>query len=579
MGLLTVLLLAGVNDVSVVEVYGATVFSEKDIIEVSNIRKGKPFRMAVVRGGEIRIKGLYESKGYFMAVVTDSIIQTDKGMEVHLFIDEGPRARIVDIIPEGMEAIDSLSLQRILMRSVPRDLPAPYDEAIIASIEQSLYSLYQNSGFPLVEVISETDEVAPNLMAIRVKISEGPRVRVREVVVRGNSKVKTEIIEREIVIKAGRPYNFEEIAESQRRIYATGLFSSVEYSIDSLGPNDTLTVLYFTVREASPRYIDLGGGYHTPQELQAKAGIGHLNFWGRGQRVELSGEASWNFLWFSQDTVSSFPRRKVKLTYSEPYFLGFRLDATATGAYSYDIDLEYEDYTVTFLTRKYLGRIWSISPGVRWSYSKSIVTRPTATDRVVVNAFTQELMLDSRDNIFDPMSGAYGRFRLEEAGWILRGGADLIKSFVSLSTYSKLTKGGYLLAARVSLGQIEPYGRSSRVPYTERFTLGGDGTVRGYTRYSIGAYDPRGIKSGSAFLNANLELRKHLSKSWGFALFTDAGGLWKNLNAVDFSEVAVSCGLGIRYYLPIGPVRLDWARPVVNYSGWGIIHLGLGHMF
>ncbi len=579
MFIITSLLLAGVNDVSLVEVYGATVFSEREIIEISNIRKGKPFRMAVVRGGEIRIKGLYESKGYFMATVRDSVAQTDRGIEVHLFIDEGPRARIVDIIPEGMESIDSLSLQRILMKSVPRELPTPYDEAIIASMEQSLYSLYQNSGFPLVEVVSEVKEIAPNLMVVRVKISEGPRVRIREVVVRGNDKVRKEIIEREIVVKPGRLYSFEEIAESQRRIYATGLFYSVEYSLDSLGPNDSLTVLYFTVREASPRYIDLGGGYHTPQELQAKAALGHLNFWGKGQRVELSGEASWNFMWFRQDTIPEFPRRKVRLTYSEPYFLGFRLDATATGSYSYDIDLEYEDYTITFLTRKYLGRFWSVSPGVRWSYSRNISGRPLAAPRITVNAFTQEAMLDARDNIFDPTKGTYGRLRLEEAGWILRGDADLIKAFVSLSTYSKLTRGGYFLAARLSLGHIEPYGRSSSVPYTERFTLGGDGTVRGYTRYSIGAYDPRGIRSGSDFLNANLEIRKHLSPAWGFALFADAGGLWKNLKSVDLSEIAVSCGLGIRYYLPIGPVRLDWARPIINYSGWGIIHLGLGHMF
>jgi len=579
MGLLIALLLAGINDVSLVKVYGATVFSEKEIIEVSNIRKGKPLRKAAIRGAVIRIKGLYESKGYFRASVTDTVVHTARGMEVHLFIDEGPRAKIVDIIPEGMGSIDSLSLQRMLVRTVPKELPVPYDEAIIASIEQSLYSLYQNSGFPMVEVTSETEEVVPNLMLIRVRINEGPRVRVREVVVRGNEKVKTDIIEREITVKPGRFYSFSEIAESQRRIYATGLFSSVEYSIDSLGPNDTLVILYFTVREASPRYIDLGGGFHTPRELQAKAGIGHLNFWGRGQRIELSGEASWNFLWFTQDTVPSFPRRKLGLTYSEPYFLGFRLDATATGTYSYDVDLEYEDYTVTFLTRKYLGRLWSVSPGVKWSYSRNISGKPIAVPKVTVNAFTQEIMLDARDNIFDPTRGSYGRLRLEETGGILRGDADLIKVFVSFSVYSRLTKGGYLLATRVSLGHIEPYGRSSSVPHTERFTLGGDGTVRGYARYSIGAYDPREIRSGSAFLNANLELRKHLTNTWGFALFADAGGLWRSLNSVDLSETGLSCGLGIRYYLPIGPVRLDWARPVFNYSGWGIIHLGLGHMF
>ncbi|MEO0192070.1 MAG: BamA/TamA family outer membrane protein [candidate division WOR-3 bacterium] len=578
MALLT-LLLAGINDVSLIRVYGATVFSEKEILEASNLKKGKPYRKAAVLGAEIRIKGLYESKGYFTAIVTHSIVLTDKGVEIHLFINEGPRARLVDMIPEGMEAIDSLSLIRILMKNVPGELPVPYDEAIIAKVEQSLYSLYQNSGFPLVEIVSETREVAPNLISVRIRIHEGPRVRIREVVIQGNEGVKKSIIEREIAIRPGELYNLERIAESQRRIYATGLFSSVGYFLDSIGPADTMTVLYFTVEETSPRYLDIGGGYHTPEELQAKAGLGHLNLWGMGQRAEVSGEASWNFLWFIQDTIPEFPRRKLKLSYSEPYFLGFRLDATATGAYSYDVDLEYEDFTFSFLTRKYIGKFWSISPGLRWSYSKSISDKPVIMPRLTVNAFIQEVMLDARDNIFDPTRGSYGRLRLEETGWILRGDADLIKGFVSFATYSRLTKGGYFLASRVSLGYIEPYGRTSVVPSAERFTLGGDGTVRGYTRYSIGVYDPRLIRSGTVLFNMNFELRKHLTPTWGFALFADAGGLWKSLSSVDLNRMGISAGLGLRYYLPIGPIRLDWARPIVNYSGWGIVHLGLGHMF
>ena len=580
MNLVAFFLFSGLGDITAVRVHGATVFSEGQIVEVTNIREGKPFRIAMVRGGEVRIRTLYESRGYFRVSVKDSIVQTDKGIEIHLLIDEGPRAKLVDIVPEGARQIDSLSLLRILMKSVPADLPVYYDDEIIANVEKSLYSLYQNTGFPFVEITSTIEEISPNLISARVTIDEGPRVRIRDIVIRGNQRVREEIIAREIDIKPGDHYNFEKITEAQRRIYSTGLFSSVQYNLDTVGPQDTLAILYFTVTETSPRYLDVGGGFHTPLELQAKLSIGHLNLWGKGQRAEIGGESSWNF--------QGFPRRKLNFSYSEPYFLGFRLDATARVAYSYDVDLDYEELSATFLTRKYLGKYWSVSPGARWSYSREITADTVISSipsKITVNALTQELLLDSRDNIFDPFRGLYGRLYLEEAGWTLGGYEDHLKEFFSLSSYFKLSKGGYTLASRLSLGYILPYGRTAEIHPSERFTLGGDGTVRGYTRYSIGQFDPRRgegelvVRSGSKLYNLNLELRKHISTTWGFAIFTDLGGLWKNYRPVELSESAWSAGFGIRYYLPIGPIRLDWARPVLNYSGWGIIHIGLGHMF
>ncbi len=560
------LLLGAAIEVAAVEVVGARFYSPKEIKAVLNVKEGEPFRLVLLRGAEARLKALYLSKGFFDIKITDSIVYTDQGVLVFVKVNEGPRAKLVDIVPVGMERIDSLSLYRFLRRRVPPNLPVFYDDSIVAEVEEALYDLYQSHGFPFVEIHSERVRVGEELYLVRVHVREGPRIRIRQVLVAGYRTVKPDIIVREITVKPGELYNYRKIAESQRRIYSTGLFSQVDYRLDT---TDTLATLTFIVKEAKPRYLDLGAGYHTPFELQARVALGHYNLWGRGQRGELSAEGFWS--------TEGFPRRKLEARYSEPWFLGFRIDASALVGYELDRELASERVYVSGGLSKDLVRYWRGSVGLRWSRAVTVGV-PIGEPRVVVNAFYQGINLDSRDNIFDPTKGFYGRLYFEEGGGVLGGDADMVEAYLSLAGYSRLTKGGYLLAYRLVLGDQEPVGRTVNIPYSERYTLGGDGSVRGFTRYSIGRYDPRGVRSGTKLLNVNVELRKHLTRTWGFALFTDIGGLWNLWAQAKDDPPKASWGFGLRYFTPIGPIRADWAR-AFGASGWGMLHIGLGHMF
>ena len=60
----------------------------------------------------------------------------------------------------------------------------------------------------------------------------------------------------------------------------------------------------------------------------------------------------------------------------------------------------------------------------------------------------------------------------------------------------------------------------------------------------------------------SMELRNRIGKNFGLVLFYDVGNVYKTAYP-DFKEgVRQSVGLGIRYYTPIGPVRLDVAFPL-----------------
>ena len=59
-----------------------------------------------------------------------------------------------------------------------------------------------------------------------------------------------------------------------------------------------------------------------------------------------------------------------------------------------------------------------------------------------------------------------------------------------------------------------------------------------------------------------MELRNRIGKDFGLVFFYDVGNVYENY-IPDFKDgVRQDVGLGIRYYTPIGPIRLDAAVPL-----------------
>lgn len=73
---------------------------------------------------------------------------------------------------------------------------------------------------------------------------------------------------------------------------------------------------------------------------------------------------------------------------------------------------------------------------------------------------------------------------------------------------------------------------------------------------SDGAFFPRPT-GGTRTLEGNLEYRFAFAGRFQGVLFTDVGQVWSEGQDIDLGDLEVSPGLGVRYFSPIGPVRLD----------------------
>jgi translocation and assembly module TamA len=107
------------------------------------------------------------------------------------------------------------------------------------------------------------------------------------------------------------------------------------------------------------------------------------------------------------------------------------------------------------------------------------------------------------------------------------------------------------------------------LPPDQRFYAGGSGTIRGYRYQSVGPQFDDGNPIGGTAINAGqAEYRQRIGQSLGFVVFLDAGQVSQDVNPLD-STLRFGAGAGVRYYTPIGPIRLDIGVPI-NREGGGV---------
>ena len=141
--------------------------------------------------------------------------------------------------------------------------------------------------------------------------------------------------------------------------------------------------------------------------------------------------------------------------------------------------------------------------------------------------------------------------------------------------------GRSLLAMGLRVGWIIPVGDAADVPIDLRYFNGGGASVRSFAERALGPKDTTGNPLGGAFYTvANVEWDFPLTGALGGALFADAGNLAGD-STPGLEELRLGVGIGVRYLLPIGPMRLDYGynpSPRLGEAS-GAIHFSFGFAF
>jgi outer membrane protein insertion porin family len=171
-------------------------------------------------------------------------------------------------------------------------------------------------------------------------------------------------------------------------------------------------------------------------------------------------------------------------------------------------------------------------------------------------------------------------------GWIFDASASFSESLDGSASFTRFTGrystyfslGKSLLAFGARVGYLDAVQGTAGVPIDERFFNGGPTSVRSFYETELSPKDnnnhPIGGLARSIF---NVEYDIPIFGDLVGAAFMDAGGTGNT----PFDNFATAVGGGVRYNLPIGPVRVDYGvnpAPRKNQSQ-SVLSLSFGFAF
>lgn len=157
--------------------------------------------------------------------------------------------------------------------------------------------------------------------------------------------------------------------------------------------------------------------------------------------------------------------------------------------------------------------------------------------------------------------------------------AQFVKTDIDLRMYVPVRNRSRMVY-RIAAGIAKPLANLNVLPYEQSFFSGGPNSVRAWRARTLGpgGYNPgdnttRFDKIGDMLLEANIEYRFHVIRSFYGALFADAGNIWRltpdiNKPNGEFKvntfadQIAIGGGVGIRWDLTFFVLRLDLAMPL-----------------
>jgi outer membrane protein assembly factor BamA len=123
---------------------------------------------------------------------------------------------------------------------------------------------------------------------------------------------------------------------------------------------------------------------------------------------------------------------------------------------------------------------------------------------------------------------------------------------------------------------------ATAIPIDERFFNGGAESVRSFGERDLGPHDRKGHPLGGEFFTVfNIEYTFPIIGELQGALFTDAGNLLPTSEQPGLDDMRYAIGAGLRYKLPIGPIRLDYGVNPDPHSDedFGAFHFSFGFAF
>ena len=548
-------------------------------------KRGDPYNPETLEADLRRLRKYYFDRGYLSTSAKIRNVEEDREnntVTIEITIDEGPRTIVESVHIDG-DLPPALPPKQQLLNDLPLKPTNPLNKEDFDKSKATLLLQMQNAGYARAAVIPQTvvDDETHRANAT-FTLRAGDPTPFGKITVSGEKEVPEYVLRRELTVGEGDPYSVTALRDSEENLYTLPIIRAVTPRMRNLDVPTGPVNIDFEVIERKPRTVELALGASSLESFRYQARWTHRNIFGEAERLSMLAQ------------ISGI-RQELQAELFEPYVLSRRNSATHnvfivnnknidTDPFGimkslFDIVDPYPAYDfVTFggtsrlahdFSKKLVGAV-----GLELTASKFYNVDQNADPATIEGAednilFIQSAGLDwnDRDDDLNPTQGVLLRGGIEHSNTAVLSDVSFVKMLVEGRYYRPLIW-QTVLATRLKLGSIEPYGGATSVPGNVRFFSGGAGSVRGFANNRLGPLDLNGNPiGGNSLIEGSVELRFPITRKWGGAVFVDFGNVFASALTYRLPDLRYTGGAGVRYFTPVGPLRLDVAFVLDRQEG------------
>jgi len=525
----------------------------------------------------LRIRDFYMQNGYLDAKVDEPFVRVNFDhytADMSYQIEEGEpyTIRKVSILQTTNVIEDEKIREKISL-----EVGETFNIKTFREDSEKIKTLIADLSYAYVQVVPDLKKNKDDhTVEVVFKVTPGDKVKVRNVLISGNTRTLDRLIRRELYLGPGDMYSLTDLTDSRNALGRLGFFDGntiEEKRID----NHTMDLIV-QVKEAPTGNIQLGGGYGSYGGILISIGVNDRNVFGSGINVGVKAEKS-------QTTQSySFSISNPRLN-----------DSDFSGNFSiFHTSYDYNDYSVFTDGISFgVGHRFSrhISGYMGYGFSSNAYDLSELSDDsyqkqneylyqdYTKSSITLSLSWDNTDDYYLPRKGFTLSQSFEKAG--VGAEADFLKSRTNYNKYTGLEEWVGFDAIFRYKSRLNVVIDNGFVPVAEKFYMGGIGSVRGYESYSLSPdyIDP---ETNEPVLNTNTGIN---AKGGGLKTFSNSVELsfplvpkakmrlvtfldWGFIGDDSITEISRGgYGLGLEWFSPVGPIQLMFARPLNEQEG------------
>jgi len=565
----------------------------------SKLQKNLPFVGADVQEGADLVHRFYIAEGFLDAVVDPpryTYREQSNQVDAIIPIHEGKQYFFGDVSFSGRAIYDAETLRGQMLDL----LQQPYTDARVADIPRRLQTYFKTRGYydVKVEATGAPEEAVNGRVPVEIAIAAGPLYHFDGVTVSGLDRLRPGYVTKRFSKLSGQTYSPDVLDERFRTLMGTGLFNVLQ--IKPVPVDGNLLRLDISAEEAKSKEFGLAIGYGSYEGGIFGVLFRDRDLFGYGRPLTTSIEVSQRgykgeiayedpFLF---DTDFAFKARLAALTFDfdgySKFELGGRLELTRKITKQDEAGVifavRHVEITSAAIKPIFLGETSYFVNTLGFTNTFDLRDSPLVSPRGLVINNTLDLALSALGSDIEFVRGT-----VRVGYYIPFGPKPLAPGVVEDNTGSGLQRwfrqSSLAFGARAGIiHSLTTSGadEATAIPIDERFFNGGGNTVRSFGERDLGPHDRKGHPIGGEFFTIfNIEYTVPIFGELEGALFTDAGNLLPTAEEPGLDDMRYALGVGLRYKLPIGPVRLDYGVNPNPQNGedFGAFHFSFGFAF